>query len=529
MKNDYTSEELIQALNNHDGNKSEAARFLGMPRKTFTNRLNKITTRKAVKFEDQEPESTLTFQKKKKGRYVITCAQNNTSVHKMFLYNLQQYCTLNNAQLVVIPIRYKNVTAWIEDEDYEVWWPSELNAYYLSTDIKLNNNLVVLGSLKIQATASNPLSSINALAGDKSAVIGHPQIALEMIATPLSDLPRQLITTGTVSLKNYSESKAGQLAAFHHSFGACLVEIDGDKFFTRQLNATENGQFYDLSTRYNSDGSVDLNVPIEALVYGDVHQLFVDPDVVKATWDGPDSMTQILKPNHEILHDVLDFFTANHHHKNNFFLRFAKHITCYNNVKDELLTLAEFHNRYWNRPNTEYHYIPANHNDALGRWLNEVDPKYDLENASFYFEMQAEIFKHIENNANFYRGTNGIPNPLKLFMVKHIKNLDKTYFHSRKEKVLIAGIDVNQHGDAGTNGMKGSKDQFARSGYKTVIGHSHTPGIKWGCYQVGTSSKLILDYNGKGYSSWMHTHCIIYPNGKRTLVNMIKGQWRLID
>ena len=46
-----------------------------------------------------------------------------------------------------------------------------------------------------------------------------------------------------------------------------------------------------------------------------------------------------------------------------------------------------------------------------------------------------------------------------------------------------------------------------------------------GVYQVGTSSRLKLEYNS-GPSSWLHTHCCIYPNGKRTLITIIDGQWR---
>jgi hypothetical protein len=65
-----------------------------------------------------------------------------------------------------------------------------------------------------------------------------------------------------------------------------------------------------------------------------------------------------------------------------------------------------------------------------------------------------------------------------------------------------------------------------RIGVKSVIGHSHTPAIEEGCYQVGTSTKLSRGYT-HGPSSWLNTHAIIYPNGKRTLINIIDGKWRL--
>lgn len=44
-----------------------------------------------------------------------------------------------------------------------------------------------------------------------------------------------------------------------------------------------------------------------------------------------------------------------------------------------------------------------------------------------------------------------------------------------------------------------------------------------GVYQVGTSSRLNLPY-AKGPSSWSHTFCITYKNGKRTLCTIWKGK-----
>jgi hypothetical protein len=61
---------------------------------------------------------------------------------------------------------------------------------------------------------------------------------------------------------------------------------------------------------------------------------------------------------------------------------------------------------------------------------------------------------------------------------------------------------------------------------KTIIGHSHSPGIDGGCYQTGTSTPLRLDYN-KGPSSWLNCHCVLYANGKRSLLPIIDGEWRL--
>jgi hypothetical protein len=90
--------------------------------------------------------------------------------------------------------------------------------------------------------------------------------------------------------------------------------------------------------------------------------------------------------------------------------------------------------------------------------------------------------------------------------------------------MTIEGIEIGYHGDRGPNGARGSRNAFSKIGVKTVIGHSHSPGIRDGAYQTGTSSRLKLEYNSG--PSWLHTHCVIYPNGKRSLINIIDGKWR---
>ncbi|MFM1781349.1 MAG: hypothetical protein RLZZ181_114, partial [Pseudomonadota bacterium] len=60
---------------------------------------------------------------------------------------------------------------------------------------------------------------------------------------------------------------------------------------------------------------------------------------------------------------------------------------------------------------------------------------------------------------------------------------------------------------------------------KSVTGHSHTPQILRDVYVVGTSTDTKPDYGKGGPNSWMNTHCIVYPNGTRQLVNMIEGKF----
>jgi hypothetical protein len=44
--------------------------------------------------------------------------------------------------------------------------------------------------------------------------------------------------------------------------------------------------------------------------------------------------------------------------------------------------------------------------------------------------------------------------------------------------------------------------------------------------QTGTSSLLQLEYN-RGPSSWAHAHALLYASGKRSLIFIRDGRWRL--
>lgn len=91
---------------------------------------------------------------------------------------------------------------------------------------------------------------------------------------------------------------------------------------------------------------------------------------------------------------------------------------------------------------------------------------------------------------------------------------------------MLANIELSMHGDRGPNGARGSRMNLRRIGVKSIIGHSHSPGIEEGCYQVGTNTPLKQEYT-RGPSSWLQSDCALYANGKRSLIHIIDGEWRL--
>lgn len=479
-------------------------------------------TRGTVRVESQEAVVVSKPVKvKRKAIYVITCAQNATPVFKEGLDSLRVYCKERKAELIVIPNRYHNATSiWTSKDEKSDWWASEIKADLVDKRIELNPNLVLLADIRIQPTAVRPTSGMETFCGGQSTIIGHPKLETVTIPTPQHHLAKIISTTGSITVDNYTDSKAGKKGEHHHTFGALVVEISGDKFFMRQLNMDEDGSFYDLDCLYTPTGHTTGH-RAAGLVLGDLHERFVDPNVVKATFTSKHSIITTVKPETIVFHDVMDFHSQNHHHKHKVFTKIAKHRDDRSSVEDEVDECAAFIDKH-TLPGQRIIFAPSNHPDALARWVEDTDWKEDPENCEFYLKTalaMAVSARMSESGASYI-------DPFVYWMRQKLLSADRCEFPARDDSVLIAGIECGMHGDKGPNGARGNIRGFGRIGVKSIIGHSHTPGVIDGVYQVGTSSRLKLEYSG-GPSSWMHCHCFVYPNGKRSLVWIIDGDWKL--
>lgn len=452
-------------------------------------------------------------------RYAITAAQNATPINKAFFAALTAWVKANGAELLVVPYRYKNPTSiWTANAEHDDWWAEGLAPYLLDQRVNLNRHLALLADIKTQPTAVSPLTGYETISGARSAILGHPQIALTTVPTPQSSLPKLLVTTGAVTVPNYVDSKAGKKAEHHHSFGATVVELSGETFHIRQINAIHDGSFIDLDRKYSADG-VTKAPRAKALVMGDTHQEFMDPEVEDATF-GKGGIVSTLEPEYLVWHDLHDFYARNHHHRGEVFINFAKHHSGHDNVQEALKGTYAFVDRV-TPPDATNIIVPSNHPDALARWVKETDPRSDPENAMFW----AETFHAMCAGSKWTEAGAATIDPFAYWGKKWLKRADRTKFLARDETFLIAGIQIDLHGDKGANGAKASPNGLARLGAKTVTGHRHSPFIRMGAYGVGTNSRLRLGYNA-GPSSWLHTDCVIYANGKRTLLHIINGQWR---
>jgi hypothetical protein len=160
--------------------------------------------------------------------------------------------------------------------------------------------------------------------------------------------------------------------------------------------------------------------------------------------------------------------------------------------------------------------VPSNHDDFLARWLKEQDWRRDPANSEFYLETALELVRAIKRGED-------IPHPFTYWVNQLKGDADITALR-RDESFTAAGVELSMHGDLGPNGARGSRQNLRRIGVRSMIGHSHTPGIEEGCWQVGTSTPLKLNYN-RGPSNWLHCHGLVHENGKRQLLMIIDGHW----
>jgi hypothetical protein len=447
---------------------------------------------------------------------MVTSCLNDTDIFKPFFNNLVAYCNYHNYRLLVIKNKYLNPSALNKDGD--VTWPKECIPYFLNTTLYYKNKFKVIGGCNIQATASHPLTGIDGLSEGITTIVGHPVVQMKSLPVSRGKDSVILHSTGSISKKNnYSASKAGYRASFHHSYAAVVVEIDKetDNFFVRNLSADKTGTFHDLAEKWE-DGHLSFS-DVEAIYLGDEHVVFRDKNVTEATF-GADGIVGALQPNFIIRGDSLDSFAVSHHHRDNFFSRWKKHqVTNKGNIRDELdETLAYI---YETTPSYATSLmITGNHEEHLDKWLNIADPKQDLVNAELYHQLMHLKLKEIRECGKrtafeLYRD--------EIYAQKHGNDGNVI---SCPEGYTILGINVSMHGDLGPNGARGSAQNLSKIGEKVIIGHSHQPSILSGLYCVGTASVMDLEY-ARGPSSWLHTHCLIHKNGKRQLVTIINGKW----
>ncbi len=482
-----------------------------------------------------------TYDKIKK-RFFITWAQCNTPVNERMFKSMLGYGQKLNASIHVIAGRYKNPTStWSQAQQAEEErWDPLVKPFLDANRHDIHKYVSIMSDVKTQPTAVNPMSGLVGMGGINSCVFGSPKIQMETVPVLDDQVPKVMLTTGACTYKNYTDSKAGKKGEFHHNFGFVIVEIEDDEtFYIRQVTAKDDGSFSDLyydvefngkleEIEFRNDGErlrwkhfnfnrkpfqwvgkpkIKRNNGIDSFILGDIHYGQHDEELLEDTIKFMDK----LKPKHVVLHDVFDGDSISHHQIKDPFVQYQKEVFGKNDLKkeiDAMLDGLEIFRKYENVV-----IVRSNHDDFLDRWLRDGDWKKQPspKNSKLYMKFSMMLMEQYERDEVI-----GIIPEL-------INNRYPEYITlGRRDSYRINGWELGMHGDKGSNGSRGSLNQFRKMNTKMVVGHYHSPGRKDNVLAVGTSTKLELDYN-IGPSSWLQSHVIIHKNGKPQHINYIKG------
>jgi hypothetical protein len=449
-------------------------------------------------------------------RFIITTAVNNKKVRRDFLNSLNSYAKINNALVLVLPCQdvanRRSVFEWNLD-------PILHNCSVVFKDTYLNSNIFI-SDIKVSAKMLLPTTGLSRLAqGKGSMIVASPKQFLEYVPSSNNKLPIAVMTTGAITEEDYSSDlymslRLAKLAEHDHTVGAIVVELQDNKIFHfRQIQASESGSFTDLGTVYKPDGTCEVSEDV-VVVFGDSHVSIKEDAVHSVVKD----IVTSFNVEDVVVQDIADNECISHHIQNKFVTRAMNSLEGIGSIEKEGTEIVEYINEVASWISGKVIVLRSNHDAFLDRYLE--DGRFVKDETNFYYCL--DICKAMMEGDN----------PLR-FMIEDkigLANYVSILWLDYDDDYKVYGSRI-AHGHLGANGSKGSAKNLEKCYGKAWLGHSHTPCIWRGVYQVGTLSKLKLKYN-KGVSSWVHTCGLAYKDGSRQLINIIgnpdgKYTWRI--
>lgn len=442
-------------------------------------------------------------------RYIITAAVESTPVHRQFFDCLRTYCRTRRAELIVVPVAYHNPTSRFDKQFEEGEYATDVEPYLCHDRRQLAPNLTLFADVRIQPTASRPLTGFEVFVAHQSAILGHPLRALEVIPTA-KKFPRLLMTTSACTVPNYSNTRAGKRGEAHHVLGALVVDVDAKGiYFPRHVSYdSRTKSFTDLNRRYYADRA-EAAPPSESLTFGDIHVR--QPSADGKAERGAKALFDLVKPKHLVLHDVFDGESCNPHEEGT--SAQIRRLDC--TVRDEVIdtceALIDFSN--WGDGAHLTHVVHSNHDCFLDRWLEAGEAKAGEQNLGFYHWL-----KHSQIGTGYE-----LPALANFFRLRW--PAERVHFLGVDEELTLKGVAHPYHGHKGPNGAKGSAMGFRKLGSKVTIAHTHQPKIIDAVVQVGVYANLRPGFTKGSPSGWLNAHCPLHADGKRQLIIIIDGRF----
>lgn len=436
---------------------------------------------------------------KNKKRYIISSAQNASDVNLKFLHNIQAYAEHIDAEIGIIATRYKNPTSMFKEGD-DVW-SEDVHPYLTANRQLLHKNVLLLADLKVQATSPNPTAGIELYGDGASCIVGAPRIEMRTVPVLPNQTQKFLYSTGSVTKPNFTDSVAGGKAAEHHSYGFVIVEVENEEIVhLRSVSANDDGEFNDLI--YRVEDGIIFQEDVEYLIWGDCHFGQKDSRITFAF----QNLCEDLGIKKSVLHDVFDSTSVNVHNIKDPFKRYEVFKSGKSNLKSEIKQMKQ--ELKWFEENMEKTYVVAsNHDDMVDRMLAQGNWYDNLENAETLLKLMR------------IKLSGDAPDGVIPYIIN--KKFQNIHAFGLNDSFIEYGVQLALHGHKSSNGSKGSVQSFSRLSQKSIVGHTHSPAIRWGCYQVGLTCKMDHGYN-QGLSSWAYASCTLNKHGKRQLIVLNK-------
>lgn len=451
-------------------------------------------------------------------KYIITSAVNNSKVFEKGLKTLENYADYQNATLLVLPLKY-NPSRLSQDE---IVYDDKISLYLQYQDFSLHGKISVLPEINIIPTAIKPLQGLASLGHESHTLIASPRLHLDTIPTMDRYHPKFILTTGCITEENYTISKLGAKANFHHTYGAVIVEVDTSKDYIhfRQVSIDDDGVMNDIDTKYTPE--TVLKAKVDAVVMGDIHEMFLAELVKEKGLFGNDSLVKTCKPDYIVYHDLLDQYTESHHNQNS---AFRKYMIANEgvNIVQEVNSAVDFVQRTLDELNAVPIIASSNHNSHLTQWLERTDWKNYPTIARDILKYNMMMLDEIDAVDNVDAK---IPDLFRLILLERFGS--DIIALDYNENMKISSFEIALHGDKGVNGTRTLGNIHNHINTKLISAHSHSAKRIDGHIVVGTSSELDRNYT-YGLSTWSYTHAIIHNNNKAQLItqNSLNGEFRI--
>lgn len=463
-------------------------------RRNVSRLITKIKSRVAYKSPEKSPSYTAAIVKdlQPSSTYFVTWAQANTPIDRNLWKNMKAYADHTNAEIIVLPGTYS-----ISDSQYEKLpevWAKEINPYLFAREEKLHKYLSIISDAHVLPTAERPLRGFEGVTGEDSSIVGHPRQHIESVATLPNSTDKFLMTTGAITVPNYRKARVGKKAKFNHVMGFLVIEIiDEDNFIPRHVSTTPDGNFIDLMFLVEN-GKVTRELDVEAFAM-EVHLQLEDKEVLKSVYE----FSKYLSPKRLVLHDLFNGTSVNPHIKSDFIEKVVRSEDGQDCVLSEINYMLDFLEDW--KTVGEIHVIPSNHNDWLDRWVRNGSGSTDVKNIRIFNELQNIL---IDKKAE--KG-------LIAWAIDDEFEGDGVITYGRNDSFKICGIEMNNHGDLGASGAKGTPETFRKLNTKIVSGDKHFLYTLDGACGIGIVAKKDHGYN-KGLGKWVQSIGLVNRHGK---------------